>query len=43
MGAPYFSKLKTVIHELIFVKNDFYSKNIKDDNGAVAMRNCVQK
>ena len=37
-GRAIFSpKLKTVIHELIFVKNNFYPATIKNDNGAVAM------
>ena len=29
MGAPDFSKLKTLIHELICVENKFYSETIK--------------
>ena len=32
-----FSKLKTLIHDLICVKNDFYPETIKNDNGAAAM------
>ena len=36
MGKPYFSKLKTVIHEPISVI--FLSINHKSDNGAVATR-----
>ena len=38
MGAPDFSKFKTIIHELICVKNNFYPAIIKNENGAVAMR-----
>ena len=37
MGVPIFPKLETVIHGLIFVKNDFYPATIKNDNGVIAM------
>ena len=33
-----FSELKTLIHELICVKNNSYAASIKNDNRAVAMR-----
>ena len=40
--ARFFPKLKTLIHELICVKNNFYAETIKNDNGSVAMtRKCV--
>ena len=39
MGAPYFSGLKTLMHELIFVKNNFHLESIKNDNTAVKMSN----
>ena len=29
----FFFKLKNLIHELIFVKNNFYTASIKNDNG----------
>ena len=32
-----FSKIETLIHELICVKNTFYAATIKNDNGAVVM------
>ena len=31
-------KLKTLIYELIFVKNNVYPATIKNDNGAVEIR-----
>ena len=33
-----FSKIETLIQELIFVKNTLYAATIENDNGAVAMR-----
>ena len=41
MGAPDFSKFKTVIQELIFVDNKFYLATIKIDNGYNSMFLCV--
>ena len=38
MGASDFSKLKTLIHEIIFVKNNIYPESIKNDNGAGTTR-----
>ena len=35
-----FSKIETLIHELIIVKNIFHAATIKNYNGAVATRNC---
>ena len=34
----FFPKLKSLIYELICVKNDFYPETIKNYNGAIAMR-----
>ena len=39
MGVPDYSKFTTIIHELICVNNMFQPATIKNDNGAVAMRN----
>ena len=36
-----FSKFETLIHELIFVKSDFYPATIKNYNEAVAMRKVL--
>ena len=36
--AIFFSKFKTVIHEIITVKSIFYPATIKNDNGAIAKR-----
>ena len=41
MGMPYFSKLKTIIHELISVKNVFKPATTNNENGAVAMREIL--
>ena len=38
-----FSELKTLIHELIFVKNGFYPASINNDNGAIAMIFFLQR
>ena len=43
MGAPdFFSKFKTVMHKLIYVKNVFYPATIRNDNGAVVKKICVE-
>ena len=36
--AGFFSELKTLIHELICVINNFYPASIKNNNGAVTTR-----
>ena len=44
MGAPDFSKLKTLIHELIFVQNVFYPETMQNGNEAVPMgKKIVQR
>ena len=36
--AIFFSELKTLIHKIICVKNNYYPATIKNDNGDDAMR-----
>ena len=35
------SKLKTLIQDLICVKNNVYTESIKNDNGSVAMKKYI--
>ena len=35
----FFSELKTLIHELIWVKNDFHPAPIKNNNAAIIISN----